>query len=93
MAEKVRITRIETASVSIPYKFPWRNRHTEERGSPITHLETTVLKVHTDAAARNRLYPADVLGPMLFVDDVLARPLDMGGATGRRRTGRGWGSN
>jgi len=49
MSEKIRITRIETASVSIPYKFPWRNRHTEERGSPITHLETTVLKVRTDA--------------------------------------------
>ena len=49
VAEKLKITHIETASVSIPYKYPWRNRHTEERGYPTTHLETTVIQVHTDA--------------------------------------------
>ena len=49
MAIKMSITRIETTSVSIPYQFPWRNRRTEERGYPTTHLDITVLQVHTDA--------------------------------------------
>ncbi|MCI0437959.1 MAG: mandelate racemase/muconate lactonizing enzyme family protein [Chloroflexi bacterium] len=44
----MRITGIETFPIAIPYHSPWRNRHTEEAGRPMSHLETTVLKVHTD---------------------------------------------
>ena len=49
MSKGIKITRIETMPVSIPYRYPWRNRHTEEQGRPMTHLETTVIRVHTDA--------------------------------------------
>ena len=49
MSEKIKITRIETNAVSIPYRYPWRNKHTEERGEPMTHLDTTIIRVHTDA--------------------------------------------
>jgi len=44
----VKITSIEATSISIPYRVPWRNRHTEEAGRPMTHLETTLLRVKTD---------------------------------------------
>ncbi len=49
MGEKIKITRIEAQAVSIPYRYPWRNKHTEERGQPMTHLDTTVIQVHTDS--------------------------------------------
>lgn len=49
MADDIKVTHIETFPIAIPYNYPWRNKHTEERGQPMTHLETTVLKVHTDA--------------------------------------------
>lgn len=44
----MKITSIEVWPISIPYRVPWRNRHTEERGEPMTHLETSILQVHTD---------------------------------------------
>lgn len=44
----MKITAIEATSISIPYRVPWRNRHTEEAGRPMTHLETTILRVATD---------------------------------------------
>ena len=49
MAGDIRITRIETFPIAIPYNYPWRNKHTELSGKPMTHLQTTVLKVHTDS--------------------------------------------
>ncbi len=45
----MKITGISTHPIAIPYRTPWRNRHTEEAGKPMTHLETTILEVHTDA--------------------------------------------
>ena len=44
----MKITGVSTYPIAIPYKVPWRNRHTEDAGRPMTHLETTVLEVHTD---------------------------------------------
>ena len=44
----MRITGISTYPIAIPYRVPWRNRHTEDSGRPMTHLETTILEVHTD---------------------------------------------
>ncbi|MEE8362828.1 MAG: mandelate racemase/muconate lactonizing enzyme family protein [Dehalococcoidia bacterium] len=44
----MKITEIELFPIAIPYRTPWRNRHTEERGAAMTHLETTILKVRTD---------------------------------------------
>ena len=44
----MKITGVSTCQIAIPYKVPWRNRHTEDSGRPMTHLETTVLEVHTD---------------------------------------------
>ena len=35
--------------MAIPYQTPWRNRHTEERGEPMTHLRTVIIEVHTDS--------------------------------------------
>jgi L-alanine-DL-glutamate epimerase-like enolase superfamily enzyme len=48
MSEKIKFTRFETHVVSIPYRYPWRNKHTEERGEPMTHLDTTIIRMHTD---------------------------------------------
>lgn len=45
----MRISDIECLPVAIPYRTPWRNKHTEITGQPMTHLETTILKVQTDA--------------------------------------------
>ena len=42
------IENISVRPVAIPYRTPWRNRHTEERGEPMTHLRTVVIEVHTD---------------------------------------------
>ncbi|MBI4305975.1 MAG: hypothetical protein HY678_06605 [Chloroflexi bacterium] len=44
----MKITAIGAIPISIPYRVPWRNRHTEEAGRPMTHLETTVLRMRTD---------------------------------------------
>lgn len=44
----MKVTHVECFPVSIPYHSPWRNKHTELAGRPMTHLETTILKVHTD---------------------------------------------
>lgn len=44
----MKITGVSTYPIAIPYKVPWRNRHTEDSGRPMTHLETTLLEVHTD---------------------------------------------
>ena len=44
----MKITNIECFPVAIPYHTPWRNRHTELAGRPMSHLETTVLRVNTD---------------------------------------------
>ena len=44
----MKITSIEVWPISMPYRVPWRNRHTEERGEPMTHLETSILQVCTD---------------------------------------------
>ncbi len=44
----MKIERISARPVAIPYVTPWRNRHTEEAGAPMTHLRTVVLEVHTD---------------------------------------------
>ena len=44
----MRITGVSTYPIAIPYRVPWRNRHTEDSGRPMTHLETTILEVHTD---------------------------------------------
>jgi muconate cycloisomerase len=68
MPEKLKITRIETIPVSIPYRIPWRNKHTELAGKAITHLEATVLKVHTDGGivglgeARGANVPEEMAG-------------------------------
>ncbi|MDA1278390.1 MAG: hypothetical protein O2960_30730 [Verrucomicrobia bacterium] len=47
----MRIERISARPVAIPYKTPWRNRHTEESGAPMTHLRTVVIEVHTDTGS------------------------------------------
>lgn len=47
--KSIKITRIDTIPVAIPYVVPWRNKHTELRGEELTHLHTNVLKVHTDS--------------------------------------------
>ena len=44
----MRITGVSAYPIAIPYRVPWRNRHTEDSGRPMTHLETTILEVHTD---------------------------------------------
>lgn len=44
----MKITAIEGIPISVPYRVPWRNRQTEEAGRPMTHLETTILRVRTD---------------------------------------------
>ena len=44
----MRITGVSAYPIAIPYRIPWRNRHTEDSGRPMTHLETTILEVHTD---------------------------------------------
>ena len=51
----------------------------------------TSAALHLGVAVRNRIYPADVLGPMLFVADVLAEPLEMGGGYGTPPDGPGLG--
>jgi muconate cycloisomerase len=45
----MRITEVDVYPISVPYRVPWRNRHTEEAGRPMTHLETSVLVVRTDS--------------------------------------------
>jgi muconate cycloisomerase len=46
----VRITRVEATTVSIPYRFHWRNHHTEQLGQgAMTQRVTTVLEVATDS--------------------------------------------
>ena len=44
----MRITGVSAYPIAIPYRVPWRNRHTEDSGRPMTHLETTIMEVHTD---------------------------------------------
>ncbi|HAA75565.1 TPA: hypothetical protein DCE37_10620 [Candidatus Latescibacteria bacterium] len=44
----MKIMRVEAIPVSIPYTILRRNMHTEVRGDAITHLNTNVLKVHTN---------------------------------------------
>ena len=41
------ISDISIRPVSIPYKVPWRNRHTEEAGTPMTHLRTSIIEIKT----------------------------------------------
>ena len=43
----MRITSVSAYPIAIPYRVPWRNRHTEDSGRPMTHLETTILEVRT----------------------------------------------
>lgn len=79
----MKITGIETFPIAIPYYSPWRNKHTEVAGKPVTHMETTILKVHTDEGivglgeAKGGDIPsviADRVVPMLKGRD----PLDLG---------------
>ena len=44
----MKITDITFRPIAIPYHTPWRNRHTEERGVPMTHLKTSIVEVGTD---------------------------------------------
>jgi L-alanine-DL-glutamate epimerase-like enolase superfamily enzyme len=44
----MKITGISFRPISIPYRIPWRNRHTEEHGAPMTHLQTSILELSTD---------------------------------------------
>ena len=41
------ISDISIRPVSIPYKVPWRNRHTEEAGKPMSHLRTSIIEIKT----------------------------------------------
>jgi L-alanine-DL-glutamate epimerase-like enolase superfamily enzyme len=45
----MKITNIRFRPIAIPYHVPWRNRHTEERGAPMTHLQTAIIEVSTDS--------------------------------------------
>lgn len=47
--------------------------------------------LHLGTAVRNNLYPADLLGPRLFVDDVVATPLHLEAGYGRVPEGPGLG--
>lgn len=44
----MKITSISDRPIAIPYRTPWRNRHTEEAGAPMTHLRTAIIEVQTD---------------------------------------------
>ena len=41
------ISEISIRPISIPYKVPWRNRHTEEAGKPMSHLRTSIIEIKT----------------------------------------------
>jgi len=45
----MKINGISIRAVAIPYKIPWRNRHTEEAGKPMTHLRSSIIEVRTDS--------------------------------------------
>lgn len=83
MSENVKITQIETHAVSIPYRYPWRNKHTEalacaqigwSMGTSHESGIKTAAALHAGVAVKNHLYPADILGPLLHEADVLAEP-------------------
>ena len=67
----MRIERISARPVAIPYRTPWRNRHTEEAGAPMTHLQTVVIEVQTDTGITGL---GEFRGDGL--DDQLAQRLD-----------------
>ena len=84
----MKIMQVEAVPVSIPYPILWRNKHTEVRGDAITHLNTNVLKVHTNEGVAG-LGKARGDG---VVDEVAksVNPLDFEGTLATPEADTGW---